>query len=623
MTEYRKRIRIDGLGFTGPERKPIFLPFQDGVNIIWGASNSGKSFVRKSIDFVLGGDKPTMPPEGRGYDNYILWLTLPGSRKVSLRCSVLGGDIYKADGHVLEIGSRSSGFEIFSRKHVNSPNVSRFLLKEVGFRESQLLKNERAEKSTFSLRLLMRYLLVDETRMIDEKSILLAHNTAVTAEDKGLIKFLLTGIDGSSIEQVRSSDELKAARDGKIELLSQMADELRRVIDEYLDIKQVRSQLAVAEEERENFLSTLSLRQEDFDKLSLTIRELDGEIQKFSSRISELRILIVRFEELRSIYASDIERLRGLEEGGFLLQRFASVNCPLCGAEPADQTHDHGLSYIEEQRRAVDVEIAKINADAMELSDAITSARKESIDNQKALKELAHERSIFSEKLDDAKKLEFSARQLFATANERVKKLEADLDVRHNLEQLEEKVTRLRGESVRTRPRAEGIDTNLDLTHEAHSLSKLIQKVLVEWNYPGGKDLHFEKEDYDIVVDGKRRRDNGAGVRALLHAAFKVGVFLYCLEHRRPHPGFIILDSPLLAYRPAEETSRYGELGEDEIALRKADVARHFYQHLQSLSEFAQFIVIENHKSDQEVVKPYKNYHFTRNHIVGRRGLFI
>ena len=68
MTSDRKRIRIDALIFTGPERKPTVLPFHEGMNIIWGASNSGKSFVRKSIDYVLGGDKPTLPPEGKGYD---------------------------------------------------------------------------------------------------------------------------------------------------------------------------------------------------------------------------------------------------------------------------------------------------------------------------------------------------------------------------------------------------------------------------------------------------------------------------------------------------------------------------------------------------------------------------
>lgn len=623
MTSDRKRIRIDALIFTGPERKPTVLRFREGVNIIWGASNSGKSFVRKSIDYVLGGDKPTLPPEGKGYDNYLLWLLLPGLRKITLRCSALGGDIYKADGHQLEFGKNSGGFDTLSRKHVSGPNVSRMLLGEVGFRDAQLLKNERAQKGPFSLRLLMRYLLVDETRMIDERSILLSHNTAITSEDKGLIKFLLTGVDGTSVEPVRSSDELKAARDGKIELLSQMADELRQVIDDTVGIEQISFDLASATKESERSLTLLSDRQEELDGHYASFREIDGEVRSCNSRISELRLLIVRFEELNSIYESDLERLKGLEEGSFLLQRFAGVNCPLCGANPEHQPHDHGLAQIEEQRRAVAAEIAKISAEALELRAAIDDAKTELNVSQDLLKCTLELRAKKADDRDDAKIRALDVRRSLTSSVESVRKLEADLENRNNLVALGVRIARLQGEAVRVRQRADGLDVNLDLTQsEAHGLSKSIQGVLANWNYPGGSALHFAKDDQDIVVDGKRRRDNGAGVRALLHAAFKVGVLVYCIEHRRPHPGFVVLDSPLVAFRPAEEESPFGALEEDEIALRGADVARHFYRHLESLKDRAQFIIIENHKSDQEVVAPYWNYQFTRNPAIGRVGLF-
>lgn len=62
----RSRIVIDQLMFTGPERTPVSVQFKSGVNIIWGASNTGKSFVRKSIDYLLGGELPTLLPEGKG-----------------------------------------------------------------------------------------------------------------------------------------------------------------------------------------------------------------------------------------------------------------------------------------------------------------------------------------------------------------------------------------------------------------------------------------------------------------------------------------------------------------------------------------------------------------------------
>ncbi|BBC73216.1 conserved hypothetical protein [Altererythrobacter sp. B11] len=619
----RRRIIIDQLIFTGPERTPVSVQFKSGVNIIWGASNTGKSFVRKSIDYLLGGELPTLPPEGKGMDNYLLWLTLPGDQKVTLRSSALGGDIYKADGHLQAVGEGSRGYEVFSRKHVNSPNVSRFLLSSVGYREAQLLKNERAEKAPFSLRVVMRYLLIDETRMIDEKSLLLAHNTTVTSEDKGLLKFLLTGVDGSSIAQVRSGDQLRAAKEGQIELLSQMAEQLRKAIDDTVETTAVIADLAAAEREKAELLDVVEERQNSLDDLALKERGLSDDIQGYQARIAELNALKVRFDELARVYASDIDRLEGLEEGGFLLQRFATINCPLCGASPDHQKHDHGLGSIEEQRHATELEIEKIRAEARDLAAALADADAEILEVERLI-------AVAGESLNEARlarvraaQSEVSARSIFLRASARCEKLESDLDNRRRVADLEMQIARIKATSVQSRQRAEGIDVNLDLSNsEAHELSTVVKQVLKAWNYPGADAVHFEKSDQDIVVDGKRRRDNGAGVRALLHAAFKIGVLVYCIEKGRPHPGFVILDSPLFAYRPAEE-DRFEDLTNDELELRKADVATHFYRYLQGMADQAQFIVIENHKSDQNVVMPYANFQFTKNPSIGRAGLFV
>jgi len=619
----RRRIIIDQLMFTGPERTPVSVQFKSGVNIIWGASNTGKSFVRKSIDYLLGGELPTLPPEGKGMDNYLLWLTLPSDKKITLRSSALGGDIYKADGHLQVVDESVAGYEVFSRKHVSSPNVSRFLLSSVGYREAQLLKNERAEKTPFSLRVVMRYLLIDETRMIDEKSLLLAHNTTVTSEDKGLLKFLLTGVDGSSIAQVRSGDQLKAAKEGQIELLSQMAEQLRKVIGDAVETTSVVADLTVAEREREELLEVVEERQSSLDALAIEERRLFDDIRGYQARIAELNALNVRFEELERVYVSDIDRLEGLEEGGYLLQRFATINCPLCGAFPDYQIHDHGLGGINEQRQAVELEVEKIRSEARDLTKALEDASAEIQEVEKLL-------FVANGKLEEvcltraqAAQNEVSARSIFLSASVRCEKLESDLDNRRRLAELETQIARIKATTVQSRQRADGIDVNLDLSNsEAHELSIVVKQVLKAWNYPGADAVHFEKGDQDIVVDGKRRRDNGAGVRALLHAAFKIGLLVYCIEKGRPHPGFVILDSPLFAYRPAEE-GRFEEVTDDELELRKADVATHFYRYLQSMADYAQFIVIENHKSDQDVVTPYQNYQFTKNPTIGRFGLFV
>jgi hypothetical protein len=50
----------------------------------------------------------------------------------------------------------------------------------------------------------------------------------------------------------------------------------------------------------------------------------------------------------------------------------------------------------------------------------------------------------------------------------------------------------------------------------------------------------------DIIAGDQLRSAHGKGVRAILHAAFTLGLANYCTEREIPHPGFVVLDTPVL-----------------------------------------------------------------------------
>lgn len=117
--------------------------------------------------------------------------------------------------------------------------------------------------------------------------------------------------------------------------------------------------------------------------------------------------------------------------------------------------------------------------------------------------------------------------------------------------------------------------------------------MLTAWRFPDADKVQFDGKTGDVTVAGKRRAANGKGVRAILRAAFNVAVIVYCIKNGRPHPGFLILDTPLLTYREPLR-SKHGELSEDEEIIASTSLAEHFYKHLASLKNDVQFIVIEN-----------------------------
>jgi hypothetical protein len=88
------------------------------------------------------------------------------------------------------------------------------------------------------------------------------------------------------------------------------------------------------------------------------------------------------------------------------------------------------------------------------------------------------------------------------------------------------------------------------------SLCVEIEAVLKEWQWNGEARVEFDQKAFDIIVDGQARQSHGKGVCAVLHTAFVVGLLRYCQKHDRPHPGMVLIDSPLTSYkkgRPSAE----------------------------------------------------------------------
>ena len=148
----------------------------------------------------------------------------------------------------------------------------------------------------------------------------------------------------------------------------------------------------------------------------------------------------------------------------------------------------------------------------------------------------------------------------------------------------------------------------------AHSLSQKLSSILRAWNFPGECHVYFDKQSTDFVVDGKPRGSRGKGLRAITHAAVSVALLEYCQENGLSHPGFIVLDSPLLAYFKPE--------GEDDLALKGTDLKERFYDYLVTHHGMdSQVIIIENQHPPESMEDHLAMTIFTGNPHEGRFGL--
>ena len=67
------------LAYLGPNRRPAEVSFRSGLNVICGASETGKSYIAESIDFMLGQELPVRDiPERAGFDRLRLKIESEG-----------------------------------------------------------------------------------------------------------------------------------------------------------------------------------------------------------------------------------------------------------------------------------------------------------------------------------------------------------------------------------------------------------------------------------------------------------------------------------------------------------------------------------------------------------------
>jgi hypothetical protein len=79
------------------------------------------------------------------------------------------------------------------------------------------------------------------------------------------------------------------------------------------------------------------------------------------------------------------------------------------------------------------------------------------------------------------------------------------------------------------------------------------------------------------------------------------------------HPGFVVLDSPLLAYKEPEA---------DNENIAGMDLKPRFYEHLHKFIGKEQLFIVENTEPPADILAKVHHEVFTGNPNIGRAGFF-
>jgi hypothetical protein len=603
---------ISELRFRGTDLQDALVTFEPGLSVISGPSNTGKSLIRAAINFVFGSSDPMRTAEeAAGFDTIFVQIRTADGTPITFERSWRGGDIRKYMAPASEITTTTPS-EILAAKHSadNPANVSAVLLSLAGLSGVRLRKNQSGVLRNLSFRDFVEYILISEERIITESSPIHTGSFTDKTFESSLFRALLTGQDDAGLIAAPTPHDIRANLAGQEKAIEQIrADIVSRIPQDGRtedDLNQILQKLDASISGQSRLLQNYRT---DLAELEEQRREFERLHRESLARHTQVGVNLKRFALLDLQYASDLERLQSTVEAGNLFGDHKEGPCPICGADP--QYHQHlGVTPedLDNFTAACQAEAMKIQARRTDLADTIATLETEHDALQTALTEIAGQRTSNSQAFKDILGPSITdANGSLADLSEKRGEIAATLALYDQLHRLDAIEQRAQPAST-AKPKK---DTSLaSIPPSAYDeFAVAVQELLRCWSFPELDRVVYDTNVEDIVISGKARKDNGKGYRAITYAAFMIGVLLEMKRKHLPHPGFVLLDSPLVTYREPDE-----HIGEG--------VKHAFYQNLASNLGEAQVIVLENEEPSVELNDNIALTTFTKNRSVGRYGLF-
>ena len=214
-----------------PTRRDSSVSFESGLNVIYGPSNSGKSWVLQCIDYVFGlkADEFVLD-ENSGYTEVRMGVrTAQGSLTLSRPIGEGANNI--------EVSSTDPRIEsgVYKRQSSGrSPLLSSVWLKLIGYdapENLKIIKNQNLETQALTWRTFWHALYADEDRISTKKPILIPLQATAQPAFKCALASLITGKDYAAYARDESVETRKLRNNAIIDYLEPLPKQLEERIE--------------------------------------------------------------------------------------------------------------------------------------------------------------------------------------------------------------------------------------------------------------------------------------------------------------------------------------------------------------------------------------------------------
>lgn len=591
MSFYIEKIIVTGSGKTDS-----IIELSNGVNIIYGPSNTGKTYIVKCIDYMFGSERePIDISTGYQYIKIIVRTqcgTITMSRKIGEnKIEVSSNDNNVPSGKYATKASRTN-----YDKTINSVWLSL-----IGINDLHLvISNENYKKQILSWRTFSHMFMLTETKIISEYSAILSgRDTSNTAVIASLI-FLLSGQDFAETE-TKDTKEIKEAKKNAVKAyinkelfrLSERNQELLAQLKENPNID-----IAV---EIEKIMAEISTNEKRINSSIEENQKILAQLYEKNENLSECNVLLNRYDELTTQYNADLKRLNFIVDGEANLNASFSTHCPFCDGEVVVKKNQN---YID----AAKSDYKKIKLQAKDLESASKELRSEKLSLEQEIGTLMAKKKSIEELIEkELKPQVFNLKEKLSAYKDAIE-CQKEIDI---LKKLSEQKTAdmIENDTDEESELKFKVKEHLDYSF-INELSNGIKSFLENCNYDNLLSVIFDKADMDIVINGKKKSSNGKGYNAYFNSVVAIVLSRYMESKAKYSPDFLVLDSPILSLKE-KETKKPSETMRNTL-----------FENIVDNQKGIQTIVIENEIPEINY-KDANIIHFTKEKNNGRYGFLL
>ena len=561
---------IESITAHGSGKNDAVVCFGEGLNIIQGYSDTGKTCVVKCIDFIYGSSEKPFD-KNTGYNRVSMRIVTPNG------AVTFGRSIGKNQVQVVsEIPEVEDGtYDIGYKKNQKNPVINSVWLKLIGIDgEPMIPKNSDFVKKHLTWRTLLSLIYVPEKEIVRPESVVVPEQYTEKTLFLSALLYLISGRDFAETD-AQTKKEIRVAR--------------RKAVEEYVNKqlsgisnrkKQLTEQLAAfadvdVDAEIAHIVSEIEETDASITQAVNSSKELLGQILTTEEKAAECSVLLSRYQSLKSQYTADVKRLTFIVEGEVEYQNIPRVaKCPFCDGKMT--THNH-QSYIEASRG----ELMRIVTQLEGLEAAAADVRAELAEIEAELTALRAKRENIEVLISEQLRPRAEKLQEMLNSYRAFIRLKHEMDVidsfsdswTTDLRELPEET----GDTLQYHPKEYFDEAFLS------AMDTLAKDILDECNYENLTSARFNLSDFDIEVNGgKKATNHGKGYCAFLNTVVVLMFRKYFATKAKYNPGLLIIDTPLLGL----------DQGVDDAAPESMRTA--LFRYFMNNQDEGQIIVVEN-----------------------------